>query len=176
MLVLQTIRENPEKVVKLLALKNFEGTEIIQTILLLDDKSKETQKMLDDNLAQSNSLAREIGILFKAGKAEEASHLKEKTSELKEVAKELSATFESAKKELEEVVDFLKNPTKYKALGARTPKLLGSGARTAGLDVCAAAAVIPIDGKVGTDSGAATCAGGFVVITRAQRATDVTPI
>lgn len=27
-----------------------------------------------------------------------------------------------AKKELEEVVDFLKNPTKYKALGARTPK------------------------------------------------------
>jgi len=78
MLVLQTIRENPEKVLKLLAIKNFNGKEIIQTILSLDDKRKETQKMLDDNLAQSNTLAREIGILYKTGKADEANHLKKK--------------------------------------------------------------------------------------------------
>lgn len=32
------------------------------------------------------------------------------------------AGVDEAKKELEEVVDFLKNPTKYKAMGARTPK------------------------------------------------------
>ncbi|KKS87899.1 MAG: ATP-dependent zinc metalloprotease FtsH [Candidatus Gottesmanbacteria bacterium GW2011_GWA2_44_17] len=32
------------------------------------------------------------------------------------------AGVDDAKKELEEVVDFLKNPSKYKALGARTPK------------------------------------------------------
>lgn len=32
------------------------------------------------------------------------------------------AGVDEAKKELEEVVDFLKNPTKYKSLGARTPK------------------------------------------------------
>lgn len=32
------------------------------------------------------------------------------------------AGVDEAKKELEEIVDFLKNPTKYKALGARTPK------------------------------------------------------
>jgi cell division protease FtsH len=32
------------------------------------------------------------------------------------------AGVDEAKKELEEVVDFLKNPVKYKALGARTPK------------------------------------------------------
>lgn len=32
------------------------------------------------------------------------------------------AGVDEAKKELEEVVDFLKNPNKYKALGARTPK------------------------------------------------------
>src|ERR1035437_9312353 len=104
MLVLQTIRENPEKIVKLLAIKNFDGKEIIQTIISLDDKRKETQKMLDDNLAESNSLAREIGNLFKTGKAEEANKLKEKTSELKELAKELSAAFELTKKELEDVL------------------------------------------------------------------------
>jgi seryl-tRNA synthetase len=60
--------------------------------------------MLDDNLAQSNALAREIGMLFKAGKAAEANHLKEKTSGLKELAKELSTIFETTKKELEEVL------------------------------------------------------------------------
>jgi seryl-tRNA synthetase len=102
MLVLQTIRENPEEILKLLAIKNFDGKEIIQTILSLDDKRKETQKLLDDNLAQSNTLAREIGILYKSGKAAEANHLKEKTSELKELAKELSTTFEATKKDLEE--------------------------------------------------------------------------
>jgi cell division protease FtsH len=32
------------------------------------------------------------------------------------------AGVDEAKKELEEIVDFLKNPSKYKALGARTPK------------------------------------------------------
>ena len=104
MLVLQTIRENPEAALKLLAIKNFDGKEIIQTILSLDDRRKETQKMLDDNLAQSNTLAREIGILYKTGKAAEASLLKEKTSQLKELAKELSTTFESTKKELEEAL------------------------------------------------------------------------
>ncbi|HZX63303.1 MAG TPA: serine--tRNA ligase [Bacteroidales bacterium] len=104
MLVLQTIRENPEAVLKLLTIKNFDGKEIIQTILSLDDKRKENQKMLDENLAQSNTLAREIGILYKAGKAAEASLLKEKTSELKELAKGLSTTFETTKKELGEAL------------------------------------------------------------------------
>jgi seryl-tRNA synthetase len=104
MLVLQTIRENPERVVNLLSLKNFDAKEIIQAILLLDDRRKETQKLLDDNLAQSNSIAREIGILLKAGKAEEAGRLKSKTAELKEMARELSTTFETAKKELEDAL------------------------------------------------------------------------
>jgi seryl-tRNA synthetase len=104
MLVLQTIRENPEEVIRLLAIKNYDGKEIIRTILSLDDKRKETQKMLDDNLAQCNVLAREIGNLFKAGKAAEASQLKEKTAELKELAKDLSNTFETTKKELEEAL------------------------------------------------------------------------
>jgi seryl-tRNA synthetase len=104
MLVLQTIRENPEEIIRRLAIKNFDGSEIIRTIIALDDKRKETQKMLDDNLAQSNVLARKIGNLFKAGKTAEANLLKEKNAELKELAKELSTVFETTKKELEEVL------------------------------------------------------------------------
>jgi seryl-tRNA synthetase len=104
MLQLSAIRENPEEIIKRLAIKNFDGKEIILTILSLDDKRKETQKKLDDNLGQSNILAKEIGILFKSGKTDEANLIKEKTSELKNLAKELSDTLESAKKELEELL------------------------------------------------------------------------
>jgi len=122
MLVLQTIRENPEEVLKLLAIRNFEGKEIIETILLLDDRRKETQKMLDDNLARSNTLAREIGMLFKAGKVAEANQLKEKTSELKELAKELSITFETTKKELEDVLVKVPNLPHPSILPGKTPE------------------------------------------------------
>jgi len=72
MLQLSAIRENPEDIIKRLAIKNFDGKEIIISILSLDDKRKETQKKLDDNLALGNLLAKEIGILFKSGKKEEA--------------------------------------------------------------------------------------------------------
>jgi seryl-tRNA synthetase len=104
MLQLSVIRENPEEIIGRLAVKLFDGKEIIRSIIALDDKRKETQKKLDDNLAQSNSLAKEIGILFKEGKTEEANKIKEKTSELKNSAKELSEILETAKKELEELL------------------------------------------------------------------------
>ena len=104
MLQLSVIRENSEDVIKRLAIKNFDGKDIIISILSLDDKRKETQKKLDDNLGQSNMLAKEIGILFKSGKTEEANQIKEKTSDLKNLAKELSETLETTKKELEELL------------------------------------------------------------------------
>ncbi len=104
MLQLFVIRENSEDVIKRLAIKNFDGKDIIISILSLDDKRKETQKKLDDNLGQSNMLAKEIGILFKSGKTEEANQIKEKTSDLKNLAKELSETLETTKKELEELL------------------------------------------------------------------------
>ncbi len=122
MLVLQTIRENPERVLELLVIKNFDGKEIIQTIISLDDKRKETQKMLDDNLAQSNALAREIGKFFKAGRIDEANQLKIKTSELKELAKDLSATFETTKKELEEVLLKVPNLPHPSVPAGKTPE------------------------------------------------------
>jgi seryl-tRNA synthetase len=104
MLHLSAIRENTERIIERLAIKNFDGKEIIPDIILLDDKRKETQKKLDDNLAQSNLLAKEIGILFKSGKSLEADRLKEQTTELKSQAKELNDTLENTKKELENLL------------------------------------------------------------------------
>jgi len=104
MLQLQIIREDPEEIIRRLAVKNFEAAEIIPNIISLDDRRKETQGNLDNNLAQGNMIAREIGILFKSGKTEEANQLKEKTVELKTQAKEFSDNLENIKKELEDLL------------------------------------------------------------------------
>jgi len=104
MLQLQIIRENPEEIIRRLAVKNFDANEIIPDIISLDDRRKETQRNLDNNLAQGNTIAKEIGILFKSGKTEEANRLKEKTAELKIQAKEFSDNLENIKKELEDLL------------------------------------------------------------------------
>lgn len=113
MLQLLVLRENPEEIIKRLAIKNFDAKEIIPNIISLDDKRKKTQKRLDDNLAQSNAMAKEIGSLYKSGKAEEANKLKEKTTELKSQAKEFSDTLENTKKELEDMLIRVPNLPHY---------------------------------------------------------------
>ncbi len=95
MLELNYIREHTAEVIERLAIKNINASSILENIIELDAKRRETQKELDDNLAQSNSIAREVGNLMKAGKASDASELKNKVSELKVVAKELSEKLDS---------------------------------------------------------------------------------
>ena len=104
MLSLNFIREHEQEVIDRLAIKNFSGDAVVRRIVELDDKRRETQKKLDDIQAQSNSLAKEIGILFKAGKTAEANLLKDQTGELKNQGKELDILLESIKKELDEIL------------------------------------------------------------------------
>ena len=90
MLQIQYIKEHREEVINLLAIKNFNASEIIQQVVDLDIKRRNTQKMLDDLLAESNKSAKEIGMLYKTGKVEEANKLKEVTIGYKQEAKVLS--------------------------------------------------------------------------------------
>jgi seryl-tRNA synthetase len=89
MIQIQTIRKNPEEVIARLAIKNFNAREAIEEILRVDEERRTIQKTLDDNLAEANKIAREIGNLFKSGKADEATGLKERSAELKTINKEL---------------------------------------------------------------------------------------
>ena len=89
MLQLNFIHENKEKIVDLLAIKNFDASNIIEEIIDLDNTRKSTQTQLDNTLAESNRLAKEIGKLFGSGKREEAEEVKKQTVELKAKAKDL---------------------------------------------------------------------------------------
>ena len=94
MLQLSFIRENTQEVIDRLAIKNFKATDIINEVLILDNQRRETQKKLDDNLAEANNLAKEIGMLFKSGKQSEANNLKGRTADLKIISKDLSEKLE----------------------------------------------------------------------------------
>jgi seryl-tRNA synthetase len=109
MLELNLLRDNPQLFIDRLAVKNIDAVESINQILEMDIQRRETQKMLDDNLAESNSIAREVGNLFKAGKQAEAQALKERSAELKIQSKELSERFENLQNELNDLLVTLPN-------------------------------------------------------------------
>ena len=91
MLIINDIRENKERILDGLKKKNFKNAEnVIEQLIDLDNQRKQCQKELDDNLAESNTIAKSIGQLFKEGKMDEANELKARTAELKEASKGLN--------------------------------------------------------------------------------------
>ncbi len=91
MLQVQFIREHKEVVLKGLAKRNFSGAEtIIEQVLKTDESRRATQVSLDNILAESNKISKEIGAFFKSGEVQKAHLLKEKTGQLKEQSKVLS--------------------------------------------------------------------------------------
>ncbi len=90
MLQLQAIREQKEEMITALKKRNIDGSALLEDVLQLDEKRRAAQTRLDSVLAESNALSKEIGILYKTGKAQEANSLKEKTAALKEESKQLN--------------------------------------------------------------------------------------
>ena len=91
MLQVQFIREHKEVVLKGLAKRNFSDAEaIIEQVLKTDESRRATQVSLDNILAESNKISKEIGAFFKSGEVQKAKLLKEKTGQLKEQSKGLS--------------------------------------------------------------------------------------
>ncbi|MDO6596505.1 serine--tRNA ligase [Oceanihabitans sp. 2_MG-2023] len=90
MLQVPFIRENKDLVITRLAKRNFDASQIIEEVITFDEARKQIQTELDNTLAESNAISKEIGMLYKSGQAEKANVLKAKTSDLKETSKELS--------------------------------------------------------------------------------------
>lgn len=104
MLQLQTIRDNKEGIVAALEKRNIDAAPTLSAILDLDEKRRSLQTELDSTLAASNKLSKEIGMLFKSGKAQEANVLKEQTAGLKEASKQLGEDLNAASAALQELL------------------------------------------------------------------------
>ncbi|WP_036386337.1 serine--tRNA ligase [Muricauda sp. MAR_2010_75] len=109
MLQLQTIRENKENIITALKKRNIDASPMLSKVIELDEKRRSIQTELDNTLAESNKLSKEIGILFKSGKAQEANALKEKTSGLKEASKQLGDDLNATTAALQEELYLIPN-------------------------------------------------------------------
>ena len=104
MLQLNTIREEKDRVLNGLKKRNFKELHLIDNIITLDEKRRATQLSLDETLAKSNNLSKEIGSLFKAGETDKANALKEQTATLKEDIKTLTDTLNTTVEELNDLL------------------------------------------------------------------------
>lgn len=91
MLQLQYIKEHTEEIIERLKIKNVQNVEErIAEIIALDEQRRALQQRSDAVKAQQNAIAKEIGMLFKQGKREEAEAKKTETAQLKADEKELT--------------------------------------------------------------------------------------
>ncbi len=99
------IRDNKEQVLKGLAKRNFKDAEkTIDSVIETDERKRAAQTALDQVLAESNKLSKEIGILFKSGEVQKANLIKEKTGQLKEKSRELAELKTQMESELNELL------------------------------------------------------------------------
>ncbi|MBO9675916.1 MAG: serine--tRNA ligase [Sphingobacteriaceae bacterium] len=90
MLQVNYIRENREKVLERLSVRNFKQPELVDEIIKIDEERRSTQTSLDSISAEANAAAKQIGDLMRAGKKEEAETIKAQTASHKENIKNLS--------------------------------------------------------------------------------------
>ena len=103
MLQLKYLRENKEAVLEALEKRNFKEVELIDNLLDLDESRRKTQTELDQQLAEANSLAKEIGELFKIGESDKAQELKERSGQLKFSSKELQELLQDTENKMSEL-------------------------------------------------------------------------
>lgn len=122
MLTIKYLREEKDEAIQRLSVKNFKKTELIDQIISLDDKRRATQLQLDEAQARMNQISKEIGILFKSGKQEEANILKNETGTLKEKAQSLSDVMLATEKEIQSIVVQIPNVPHASVPKGKTPE------------------------------------------------------
>ena len=81
MLQVNFLKEQKERVLEGLKKRNFKDLELVDNAISLDEMRKKIQFELDSQLAEINKISKEIGILMKEGKKEEAEVAKSKTAQ-----------------------------------------------------------------------------------------------
>jgi seryl-tRNA synthetase len=109
MLTLKIIRENTAFVIERLAVKQFDAKVLIEEIGKTDDERKTLQTQLDKNLAEQNTVAKQIGALMKEGKKEEAEAAKQQTAALKTQSKVWEQQLADTEKKLNDSLVLLPN-------------------------------------------------------------------
>ena len=109
MLDLSVVRTQREQVITALEKRGIDASTLVDNALLADEKRRGFQSTLDQKLALANSLAKEIGELYKSGKPEQANNKKEESIALKAETKALQSQLAEAETVLHELLCSIPN-------------------------------------------------------------------
>ena len=109
MLKTSYIIANKEEVIKSLNKRNFNSEDLINELISLDDKRKSIQTEYENMLAESNTISKEIGQLFKSDNKDAVPELKQRSSEIKKSTKVLSDDLVQVKNEIFDILSQIPN-------------------------------------------------------------------
>jgi len=109
MLQVNFLKEHRDRVLEGLKKRNFKDLELVDSAISLDDERKKVQFDMDSQLAEINKISKEIGLLMKEGKKEEAENAKQKTAQYKEASKELQQKLNEIEEKLTEILYLIPN-------------------------------------------------------------------
>ncbi len=109
MLEIQRIRQEKEQIIEGLKKRHFDATKIIDEVISADAAWRQKKTELENVAAQMNSISKEIGILFREGKTDEANAAKAKTGELKEQENKLKNEVDALENDITELMYQLPN-------------------------------------------------------------------
>ena len=109
MLKTSYIIANKEEVIKSLKKRNFDSEDLIAKLISLDERRKLIQTEYENMQAESNTISKEIGQLFKEGNKDEIPNLKQRSLEIKSSTKVLSDDLSDVKNEIEDILSQIPN-------------------------------------------------------------------
>ena len=109
MIDLSVVRAQKKEVIAALEKRGIDAGTLVDNVLKADEKRRGLQSSLDQKLALANSLAKEIGELYKSGKPQQANHKKEESVALKAETKVLQTQLADAETALHELLCSIPN-------------------------------------------------------------------
>jgi seryl-tRNA synthetase len=121
MLQLQVLRQDPQAVKERLAIKHFADSQLVDSIIALDDERKRLQTDFEKNQAIVNSTSKEIGALMAKGQKEEAESRKKEVADLKSTLQPITEKLNGVEKLLQDELVKLPNLPSVLVPAGKTP-------------------------------------------------------
>jgi len=109
MLQINFIRQNPALVKERLAVKYFAETDLVDTIIALDDEKRKLQVETENIQSRANAISKEIGQLFAKGQKDEAAAKKQEAESLNASVKPIKEKLAEIEKQLNDELVKLPN-------------------------------------------------------------------
>jgi seryl-tRNA synthetase len=122
MLQLTVLREQADEIIRKLSVKNLDAGDTVKEILDLDAEKRKNQQELEALLAEQNTLAKQIGELFRSGKKDEAEDLRNRSTAIKETSKMLEERASTLEQEVHDLLVRLPNIPHASVPKGKTPE------------------------------------------------------